>query len=406
MKITFCLKEPKSKESTLIYMICRWDGKQYKISSKQFILPLYWDKDKCKIKQTSKVKNVHTINNTLYDLENSARESFEFFINEFGRKPTGEEFKMLVKKHYFDQKPLHTKSESKTVSNYFDLYIQTIKNDVTESTIQKYKQAKYNFQEFERLNKSIYNVDMIDNMVRNSFVDYLVNIKLYKPTTIYRKMKFLKTVLLFTKSLGVGIHPFIENRNFLTKDVEVDNLALGETEIKELEEIDLNDNKKLCQIRDLFLLLCYTGQRFSDLQKINYSNIIDNQYLSIRQQKTKEAITIPITIKVKQILDSYNGKLPKISNVKFNVYLKELAQKIDSLNMEVGKNVDGSILHKYDIIKSHTARRTFVTLNFSRGVELDVLKIGTGHKQTKTLQSYVKMSDKQKADLLRSKLEK
>ena len=158
MKITFCLKEPKSKESTLIYMICRWDGKQYKISSKQFILPLYWDKDKCKIKQTSKVKNVHTINNTLNELESSARESFEFFINEFDRKPTGEEFKMLVKKHYFDQKPLHTKSESKTVSDYFDLYIQTIKNDVTESTIQKYKQAKYNFQEFERLNKSIYNV--------------------------------------------------------------------------------------------------------------------------------------------------------------------------------------------------------------------------------------------------------
>ena len=57
------------------------------------------------------------------------------------------------------------------------------------------------------------------------------------------------------------------------------------------------------------------------------------------------------------------------------------------------------------MISSHTARRTFVTLNYGKGVDLDTLKLGTGHKQTKTLQTYIKMNDKQKADLLRSKLE-
>ena len=57
------------------------------------------------------------------------------------------------------------------------------------------------------------------------------------------------------------------------------------------------------------------------------------------------------------------------------------------------------------MISSHTARRTFVTLNYGKGVDLDTLKLGTGQKQTKTLQTYIKMNDKQKADLLRSKLE-
>ncbi|QHC83869.1 hypothetical protein AS589_03215 [Empedobacter brevis] len=405
MNVTFCLKEPNSKVSSIIYMICRWDSKQYKISTKQSVRPIYWNANKFRVKTTNNVSNVHEINNSLNEIEVTAREVFDSFVKEYKRKPTGDEFRTSLKRVYFDNEPLYRKSEIKTVSDYFNVYIQTIKNDVTESTIRKYEQAKNNFQEFEKINRAIFNVDMIDNKVRNSFVEYLVNIKDYKPTTVYRKMKFLKTVLLYTKSLGIDIHPFIENRNFLTKDVEVDNLALSEQEIKDFEEIDLSNNKKLDQVKDLFLILCFTGQRFSDLNKINQSNIIDDEYLSIRQQKTNEPITIPLTNKVKKILEKYGGKLPKISNVKFNLYLKELAKRIDSLNIEIGINADGTKIYKYNLIKSHTGRRTFVTLNFSRGIELDVLKIGTGHKQTKTLQSYVKMSDKQKADLLRRKLE-
>lgn len=101
-------------------------------------------------------------------------------------------------------------------------------------------------------------------------------------------MKFLRTVLYFIENLGIPVNPFLHNSRFLAKDVEVDNIALSEKEIDELERLNLSTNKRLEQVRDLFLVACYTGQRFSDLNKINQSNIIDDEYIAIRQQKTNE----------------------------------------------------------------------------------------------------------------------
>ena len=188
----------------------------------------------------------------------------------------------------------------------------------------------------------------------------------------------------------------------MTRDIEVDNIALSENEIDEIERLDLSDNKRLEQVRDLFLVACYTGQRFSDLNKINHSNIIDDEYIAIRQQKTNEQLTLPLLKVVKTILVKYSYKLPKISNVKFNEYIKDVAKLCETLNKQY--NGDNKKV-RWQMISSHTARRTFVTLNYGKGVDLDTLKLGTGHKQTKTLQTYIKMNDKQKADLLRSKLE-
>ena len=243
---------------------------------------------------------------------------------------------------------------------------------------------------------------MIDLKFRNDYVDFLINVQNYAPTTVYRKMKFLRTVLYFIEEQGIKVNPFLHNSRFLTKDVEVDNIALSEKELIEMESLDLSKDKRLEQVRDLFLIACYTGQRFSDLNKIDKNNIIDDEYISIRQQKTNEAITLPLLNSVRKILIKYNYRLPKISNVKFNEYIKEVAEKCNTLEIPCSSENDTP---RYKMVSSHTARRTFVTLNYSKGIDLDTLKIGTGHKQTKTLQTYIKMNDKQKADLLRSKLE-
>ncbi len=243
---------------------------------------------------------------------------------------------------------------------------------------------------------------MIDIEFRNNYVKYLINVKKYAPTTVYRKMKFLRTVLYFIEEQKVNVNPFLHNKKFLTKDMEVDNIALSESELNELERLDLSNDKRLEQVRDLFLVACYTGQRFSDLNKINQSNIIDDNYISIRQQKTNEPITLPLLQSVRTILQKYNYVLPKISNVKYNEYIKEVAEKCETLKREHSSKNNTP---RFKMISSHTARRTFVTLNYSKGIDLDTLMIGTGHKQTKTLQAYIKLNNTQKADLLRSKLE-
>ncbi|MFV0217185.1 site-specific integrase [Empedobacter falsenii] len=401
-KSTFVLKEPNAKIKTPIYVVFRWEDNSLKISTKQKVNPEYWNTDKQRVKTTIKVSNHNEINKELSSIESILNKIFEKFIERFDRKPIKEEIKNLFDLEYFQKNPQFKKVEQKTILDYFDDYIETIKSTTAYTTVQKYKQAKENFKDFQKDKKRIYNTEMIDLKFRNDYVDFLINIQNYAPTTVYRKMKFLRTVLYFIENLGIPVNPFLHNSRFLTKDVEVDNIALSEKELIEMESLDLSKDVRLDQVRDLFLIACYTGQRFSDLNKINQSNIIDDEYISIRQQKTSEPITLPLLASVKRVLIKYNYKLPKISNVKFNEYIKEVAEKCDTLNKVF--NSENNTL-RYKMVSSHTARRTFVTLNYGKGIDLDTLKIGTGHKQTKTLQKYIKMNDKQKADLFRSKLE-
>ena len=402
IKTTFVLKEPKSSSETIIYLVMRWDGLQMKISTKQKVNPKFWNKDRLKVKETISEKNHQHINKELVEIEKVAYKMFNSFTDTFKRKPNSEELKNLIEQEYFQNNPMFKKVDKKTILDYFDDYIETIKSTTAHTTVQKYKQAKENFKDFQKDKKRIYNTEMIDLKFRNEYVEYLIETKKYAPTTVYRKMKFLRTVLYFIENLGIKVNPFLHNSRFLTKDIEVDNIALSESEIDELERLNLSDNKRLEQVRDLFLVACYTGQRFSDLNKINQSNIIDDEYIAIRQQKTNEQLTLPLLKVVKTILVKYSYKLPKISNVKFNEYIKEVAKLCETLNKQY--NGDNKKV-RWQMISSHTARRTFVTLNYGKGVDLDTLKLGTGHKQTKTLQTYIKMNDKQKADLLRSKLE-
>ncbi|WP_291065140.1 MULTISPECIES: site-specific integrase [unclassified Empedobacter] len=402
IKTTFVLKEPKSSSETIIYLVMRWDGLQMKISTKQKVNPKFWNKDRLKVKETISEKNHQHINKELVEIEKVAYKMFNSFTDTFKRKPNSEELKNLIEQEYFQNNPMFKKVDKKTILDYFDDYIETIKSTTAYTTVQKYKQAKENFKDFQKDKKRIYNTEMIDLKFRNEYVEYLIETKKYAPTTVYRKMKFLRTILYFIENLGIKVNPFLHNSRFLTKDIEVDNIALSESEIDEMERLNLSDNKRLEQIRDLFLVACYTGQRFSDLNKINQSNIIDDEYIAIRQQKTNEQLTLPLLKVVKTILVKYSYKLPKISNVKFNEYIKEVAKLCETLNKQYsGDNKKV----RWQMISSHTARRTFVTLNYGKGVDLDTLKLGTGHKQTKTLQTYIKMNDKQKADLLRSKLE-
>lgn len=401
-KTTFILKEPNSKEETLIYLVIRWDNERLKISTKQKVKPEYWNKDKFRVKSTIKVFNHNEINKELSTIENTIKSIYDKFIERYERKPIKDEVKDLFSLEYFQQSPQFKKVEQKTILDYFDDYINTIKTDTVASTVSKYIQAKDNFQEFQRLKRRVYNPEMIDLDFRNDYVNYLITIKKYAPTTVYRKMKFLRTVLYFIESQGIKVNSFLHNSRFLTKDIEVDNIALSEMQLNEIENLDLSTNKRLEQVRDLFLVACYTGQRFSDLNKISQSNIIDNNYISIRQQKTNEPLTLPLLNSVRTILEKYDYKLPKISNVKYNEYIKEVAGKCESLKQAYSTENNTP---RYLMVSSHTARRTFVTLNYNKGIDLDTLKLGTGHKQTKTLQRYIKLNDTQKADLLRDKLE-
>ena len=84
------------------------------------------------------------------------------------------------------------------------------------------------------------------------------------------------------------------------------------------------DFKRLERVRDVFLLGCYTGMRYSDFKRVRASNVTNN-LITIREVKDKtKTLEIPMTDKIRAILNKYNLELPVISEQKFREYLKEI----------------------------------------------------------------------------------
>jgi len=55
--------------------------------------------------------------------------------------------------------------------------------------------------------------------------------------------------------------------------VETDQIYLNEKEIERLHDLDLGYDHDLEIAKDVFLIGCYTAQRFSDFSKIKSENI-------------------------------------------------------------------------------------------------------------------------------------
>ena len=139
--------------------------------------------------------------------------------------------------------------------------------------------------------------------------------------------------------------------------------------------------ESLSRVRDVFIFQTYTCLRYSDLALFDarYIKEIKGMKVYIREaKKTNKPFTVPILSPAWDILMKYKGKLPIISNVKYNLYLKNIAQ---------AASIDKPI-------SSHWARHTGATILLNEGVDLKVVSKICGHSSTRmTEQVYAKLLD-------------
>jgi hypothetical protein len=118
--------------------------------------------------------------------------------------------------------------------------------------------------------------------------------------------------------------------------------------------------------RDLFVLACLTGFRFSDLTDLSASELRKGM-LHVIQKKTSAIVIVPLRQDARKILiDKYDMQMPKVSMVNFNYYVKEVA-RLAGIAQPVmiahrkGNKIIEELRPKYAWISSHTARRSFCT---------------------------------------------
>lgn len=299
--------------------------------------------------------------------------------------------------------------------SYWETFIQRAKDGLVNHSGKPYKkgaivsyQKSFNFfKAFEKEKRCRYTFDEIDKSFYDMFVADLRQ-KGKMINTIGEHIKNLKAIM--HRSFQEGMHSNLSYQSFVKTEEEVDNVYLTETELEQLYNHRFSEsNQMLDKYRDLFLVGCYTGLRWEDYKSIRKDDFTvspkGNLVLVIRAAKTGIRTVIPVYLwkHFKDILEKYDYNLPKVSEQKFNTYIKMacLSAGINTpVVMTSGKKKREAPYAKWELVSSHTARRTACTNMFLKGIPtIAIMKI-SGHKKESTFMKYIKITAEENADYI------
>ena len=259
--------------------------------------------------------------------------------------------------------------------------------------------------EFQTHQKKKITFENIDLDFYDDFIKYLKG-KDFSENTIGKLIKNVKVFMSNSEDKGLHNNRFYKNRRFKVMSEDSDSIYLSVDELDKIYTHDFSKNSKLDKIRDLFIIACWTGLRFSDMCELSIDNISTTNYgklITIKTVKTGETVVIPVHQTIIEILKKYDNALPKVpSNQKMNDYLKDIGEAVKiKETVEVVKTKGGlrykEAFKKWELITTHTARRSFATNMYMADMpSISIMKI-TGHKTEKSFLRYIKISPEDNA---------
>ena len=254
----------------------------------------------------------------------------------------------------------------------------------------------------------------IDMKFYYEYTAYLKS-KNYSVNSIGKCIKELKTMLRSAESEGYNVNPKYKDKKFKGVRIDVDSIYLTKDDLDKITKADISMYGIGHQLaRDIFMVGVWTAQRVSDYNNISKENIkrhsitkningslVCKEFMTveIRQRKTGCKVSIPISSELNEILKRYDYELPHLEEQVINRYMKDIC-KVAGLNelIEI-QNTKGGILkkefkHKWELVHTHTARRTGATLMYLAGMDYyDIMRI-TGHTSPTMLKKYIKVDRK------------
>lgn len=435
VKIQFRLRDKTSQNLTSIRLQFYIDRKRftYSLGNDKRIYPELWDDErqrpiKVKRKNSSLIRRYEKLSpgiksdlqNIGARIENLIGDIKQYFAltEKEDKKYDLSELKQFLDTRY-EVAPKKVQSARKgdfELNEFIDQFISDIesgdrmtvdKKRYATGTIKNYYGFRTQFGLYQHSIKKKLRYRDITIDFYHDFVRYFTR-KNYSQNTIGRHIKSLKVIM--RESLDAGYHENrqFESKRFRTIQVPALSIYLTNDEVKRLYQLDLSESPTLELARDVFLVGCYTALRFSDYSRIKPEHIKDSQngkFIDIITKKTSERVIIPIRPELETILNKYSNRLPKTYEQKINSRIKNVSElagideAIETERIKGGLTVKKTVL-KYELIKTHTARRTGATLMYLSDIPLtDIMKI-TGHKTIKNLEKYIKVTKEETAQRL------
>lgn len=406
MKISYYLKSTKSKGPRPIFCRICYNGNKVKVYINESIRPASWSTKRQRAIENRAFPQHPEFNERMNTIDTFIRSTFRRLELENNLNPPDP--KKLQEAISSKLRPLILKAgERGEFAKFFKKMIDDSKTGIRTNhrtghaihinTIKTYSTIYNNVLLYEKEKNIALKFSDFDLTFYNEFNEWLIKKKNYSNNSMGKHIQIIKLVLNEASELGLNNNMKFKNKRFIVIKEQTDAIYLTEDEIEQIYRLDLSQHKRLDKTRDLFILGCKTGLRFGDFKNIHPSEIKDS-FIMMRQAKTGEPVTVPIHPMVKQIIEKYNGTLPKAKvNQITNKELKQIASMIPAFDEEVELSITKGgqkvrqVFKKNELISTHTARRSFCSNEYLAGTpSLSIMAI-SGHKTEKAFLRYIKV---------------
>lgn len=428
--VTYLLRDPKAKTPTPIVCVVRFENQRLNIGTGFKVLPNHWNLKSERVKNVVDALDKDQINGYLEGTEKAIGEIFTHL--KANRLPLEKEaIKNRIKSYLH---PIVAIEKPKTLLDFVKWYIETCPTRIVRGskartgrfispdTIRRYKTTLNGLEAFAKTYPRTLEFDNIDAGFYKAFTVWLTA-RNYATNNVSKYIENVKGFM--SAAVDEGLTSNVAYRKFPNMREDAENIYLTEAELKRICDLDLSRNTRLDRVRDLFIFAAWTGLRFSDFSTLQPEHIkMDengNQYIDLRQHKTGGRVQIPIVNNiVTAILVKYDNCLPGgISNQKTNDYLKEICQ-LAAINDSILKHATkggkaviktkegwgnkSSGVEKWMLVTTHTARRSFATNMFKRGMPVYLIMKLTGHKKESEFLKYIKVDAEETLSMIRNYL--
>jgi integrase len=350
--------------AALVQIKCYFGGKNNYITTGVYITANQWNDKK---KEVVKHENSYQINANL-------RAKIA--------KIEAIEYEYLTKKIPYDFQTLKNDFLGLSNDSFLSFCKKELqKKDIKEATINNHKATFALLQKYENDTQTITFQSLTLDWLQ--LLDKYLLSKNMEKSSIARHHQTIRSYIneaIKKNKIDAKDYPY---KHYQIKAQKSEIMHLDDKQLYELQKLAENENNIYL---NMFLLGCYTGLRFADIQNLEKSTIEnqDYNYLRKKAQKTGKMTNINISIlfegMAEKIINSYQEMKPflHVSNVQINIKLKEIGEKIGVKDLHF-----------------HVSRHTFATQLLEKGLDIVSVQELMQHSDINTTRIYAKLVNQQ-----------
>ena len=410
---------PSSKQKTAsLFATVRLERTRYKYPVGISVETRYWSFEKQRAKENNSYQASAIIINSRID---SVKNAIVLVSGNFiarAVKPSQQEFSLAVKKAITPLAP---------PDQYFVPFAENFYPTLTRAkdTSKKYVTTVNKLKDFEKEN----NVRLTFENINAAFYNDLSRFFSAKGYSLNYFGGIARVIKYFYKEAREqGLHNFSLPTSFVARNVTADSIYLTVVELYKIHNMVINEDLILDKLdtkiinieggiermitslqdcRDRFLVGAFTALRFRDYSILSGLKHSD-AFITKTSHKTAVKTIIPMHPVIKEILIRRNNILPKsISNQRMNKQLKVIGKLADineqlEITTQLVTGLKTESLPKYELITTHTARRSGCTNMYLAGIDIVSIMSFSGHKSTSSFLKYIKASQTEVATRLQN----